>query len=362
MANENDDIIIGNEGLNIDQSADDGEIGELDRGLSGEGDADAGRGAGEGATGEGSEEVDLDDLEEEERSARVDNELQEAHTQEERDRIKSDRKQRANDRRARARQRVESLQREIANERQLRTNLEQRLYSLEGHQTGLQFSQLEEAETRAEQAIAQLEDIIADATVKADGRTVAQANTRLQEALLYKRDVQVAKQQFQQRASAPKQQHLDPEMVRRSKGWVAKNQWFRGPGAKDPDSMVMISIDNSLASDGFNPSTDAYWDELEARVKKYLPHRAQGRAMAANSEDNSRNNGAQPARGQQTGRPRQAVAGAGNTGNSPPGGRNTFTLSAERVKAMKESGAWEDPKRKADQIRRYREYDAQNQR
>ena len=355
-----DDNIIQQDDLNVEQTADDNEIGELDQGLAGE----QPQGGGKQEREEGSEEIDLDELEEEEeRQGRVDTELQEAPTQEDRERIKAERKQTAKERRARARARMDAIQRELANERQLRMQAERRISNLENHQTGLQFAQLEEAEQRADTAISKLEGIIADATSKGDGVTVAQANTRLQEALLYRRDVQNAKTQFQQRAQAPKQPHLDPEIVRRSKAWVAKNPWFRGPTSTDADSMVAVAVDNSLAADGFNPTTDAYWEEYEARLKKFLPHRFPGRAMSANNDDNSRNNGAQPARGQQQGRPRQAVAGAGNVGNAAsPGARNTFVLSAERVKAMKESGAWHDPKRKADQIRRYREYDAANRR
>jgi len=347
-------IISSNGEQNLDQEAGDGEVDELNRSLSNGGAVE------EDNDGDGVE-VDLDELDQEEsRSGRVDTELQEAHTQADRDRIKEERKQARKDRIARAKAREESLRREVASERERRIELENRLSRLENTQVGVELGQLEQAEANADAAISQLQGIIEEATIKADGKSVALASTRLAEAIAYKNQVKAVRERAETAAKRPKQAHVDPRLVENSRQWMSRNKWYKGPQANDPDSKVLTAIDNSLGAEGWDPTTPEYWTELDARAKKYLGHRYTGRPAVNETDDNP------PQRDTSTpaSRPRQAVAGSGNNGNGSTSvnGRNTFHLSAERVRAMKESGAWEDPKRKADQIRRYREYDAANRR
>lgn len=366
MANPNesnaaDEMIVSAEGdLNLAQNANDSEILELDNGLE---EGDAKKPVKKPVEEEyREEEVDLEDDEDDERTGRVDEELQDAHTQAERDAIKADRKQARIDRRNRARERTDALRREVQSEREQRLALERRIAGLENNQTGVELGRLEAAEEQANSAIEQLQKIIEDATAKGDGRSVALATTRLQEALMYKRDVQGVKERATAQARAPKQAHVDPVMAERSFKWAKANGWYKGPQANDPDSKVLTAIDNSIANEGFDPRTDAYWAELNTRAKKYLPHRFGTNVKNEQNDDNSRQ---QQSNTEPRKPARQAVAGSGNNGNSSSsggGGARTMTLSAERVKAMKESGAWEDPERKKDMIRRYREQDARSAR
>jgi len=350
---EDNFIVSGDGSQNLDQGASQGEAAELDQSLRTIENGDAGTPA--AGHDEGEEEVDLDDLEE--RAARVDEELQDANTPEERERIKNERKQARIDRRNRARQREEALRREVSSEREQRIALERRIAGLESNQMGVELGQLEQAEANTERAIAQLQDAIAEATVKADGRTVALATTRLQEALVYRQNLAQVKARAEQQARAPKAQHLDPVMLNNSKAWAARNKWYKGPQSNDADSKVLTAIDNSVSSDGFDPRTPEYWQELDARASKYLSHRMNGNAENRDNSPRQMNSNTPNS----AARPKQAVAGAGNNGSSTTGGSGrTMILSQERVKAMKESGAWEDPKRKADMIKRYREQDARD--
>jgi len=54
-----------------------------------------------------------------------------------------------------------------------------------------------------------------------------------------------------------------------------------------------------------------------------------------------------------TQRPRNVVTGSGRESITQSGGRNTLTLSPEKVKAMKEAGLWQDPEKRARMIKRY---------
>lgn len=353
------EIIVSGDGtLNSEHNADPQEVTELEQGLLKPQPQQPEDKKDKDAKKEDGDEPAEDDDEDEERQVRVDEELRDAHTPEERERIRAERKQSRIDRRNRAREREASLRREVQSEREQRLALERRVAGMENTQAGVELGQIDAAEQQANNAIETLQNIIADATVKADGRAVALATTRLQEALLYRNQVVALKERATAAARAPKQQHVDPVQIERSRTWIGRNKWYKGPNSNDPDSKVLTAIDNSLGAEGWDPRTDEYWQELDARAKKYLPHRINGAAVTTESKDNTEQSNSNTEQRRST--PKQPVAGAGNNGNGSQGtnGKNTMILSAERVKAMKENGSWEDPKRKADMIRRYREMDA----
>lgn len=57
-------------------------------------------------------------------------------------------------------------------------------------------------------------------------------------------------------------------------------------------------------------------------------------------------------------KPKAVVAGSGrDSGGS--GKTGTYKLSAERVQAMKDAGIWDNPEKRAEAVKRYREFDKQ---
>jgi hypothetical protein len=54
-----------------------------------------------------------------------------------------------------------------------------------------------------------------------------------------------------------------------------------------------------------------------------------------------------------TQRPRNFQTGSGREHASSSDGRNTITLSPEKVRAMKDAGMWDDPVKRAKMIKRY---------
>jgi len=136
----------------------------------------------------------------------------------------------------------------------------------------------------------------------------------------------------------PQQQEApDPMVTRHSQRWIAKNNWYN-PRGQDRDSKIALVEDQQLVSEGYDPSSQDYWVELDKRLQKVLPHRY--------TDDMDEN----PARTQ---RPRNFVTGSGREQASSSEGRNTITLSPEKVKAMKDAGMWEDPVKRAKMIKRY---------
>lgn len=324
----------------LEHTASNEEIEELSPGSTRPADADP-----EGA------EVDLDDLEE--RAGRVDTELEEAHTEADREKIRAERRASKKQRVERAKEREAALRREAQMTRQQLEEANRRLAALEGNSRGAQLGNLEQTAGRIDHAISTLEATLAEAVQKQDGQTAALATRRIQEALEARRNIGVAIEQFKATINKPPQQavRVDPAVITHSQDWVNRNKWYKGPNSTEQDSAILTMLDNAVSSEGFNPSTKEYWDELDARMKKYLPHRAGVR-------DNSAVNRSS------TNTARQPVAGAGNNGSggagATNGGKRTIQLSAERVRAMKEAGSWDDPKRKADMIRRFQEQDARD--
>jgi hypothetical protein len=126
----------------------------------------------------------------------------------------------------------------------------------------------------------------------------------------------------------------------KARQWAADNAWFN-PNGKDNDSEVVKAIDAALAREGIDPSSDAYWDELDNRLSKYLPHRF------AEEEDSGYS---QPKGG------RRGPPVGGGREMSAPGSKKVY-VSAERVNAMKEAGYWDDPVMRQRMLKRYAEAD-----
>jgi hypothetical protein len=129
----------------------------------------------------------------------------------------------------------------------------------------------------------------------------------------------------------------DPQLQRHASTWMENNQWY-DPNGRDPDSKVALTIDQAMAEEGWNPKTPQYWDELDNRLQKYLPHRYTGEADERPVQR----------------RPRNFVTGSGReSASSSSLGKNQFALTRDQVQAMKDAGMWDDPERRAKMIRRY---------
>jgi hypothetical protein len=118
---------------------------------------------------------------------------------------------------------------------------------------------------------------------------------------------------------------------------MENNSWY-DPNGRDPDSKVALTIDQALAEEGWDPKTGEYWEELENRLQRYLPHRYTGETNEAPAS--------RP-------KPRSVITSSGRESASSAGGKNTFTLSPDQVRAMKDAGLWDDPEKRARMIRRY---------
>lgn len=262
---------------------------------------------------------------------------EEEGTDDEREAIRARRRQERKDRKQHHKDLVETLRRELSARDSIIDELRSRQDAIERRSSGSELAQLEKAKQEAAQAYTYYRDQIAEAVNSSNGAMATEATERMQAAQRRFDELQNYEKALKSRQAAP--QALDPRLVNHAQSWMNANKWY-DPAGKDTDSRVVLTLDNQLAAEGWNPTTKEYWDELDARVKKYLHHRATGDKITRN-------------------KPRSVVSG-GSRESSSSKGRDSYSLSAERVKSLKDAGLWDDPKKRAEAIKRFRDWDQQN--
>ena len=189
---------------------------------------------------------------------------------------------------------------------------------------------------------------IAEATQNNDGQAMVDAQMLLQNATDEMRQLKQVRSQADRELRQPQEQNNapDPNVARLAQQWMKRNSWYN-PANNDSDSKVAKKVDELMAAQGWDATDPDYWDELDARLQKELPHR-----YNSSNDDDSRN----------VRRPRNVVASSGREASSAYGGNNRsqFVLSPERVKAMKDAGAWDNPERKAKMVQQFIAYDRAN--
>lgn len=288
-----------------------------------------------------------DDDQVDERSTKGDQELDDAADDAEREAIKERRRQERQRRKHNRLEKVETLERTVESLAAQNRKMAEDLMRLTQSDSSAKLSQLDGAIQEADQVFNHYKAIMADATAKADGTTAAQAMDLMLKARDRHTQLVGVKQSMVNASRQPAP--IDPRVHKSAREFATKHSWYRGPQAPDSDSQVMTMLDNQVTKDGFDPTTDTYWTELESRAKKYLPHRF-----------SSTNGGGDSYNDTTTRKPRSPVGGSAQRGSSSSDSEGGFKLSTERVKAMKEAGIWDDPERRQKMIAQYRKIDRDN--
>lgn len=214
----------------------------------------------------------------------------------------------------------------------------QRLQAVEQRTHGSELARIDKAIEDQQLRIQYAKMKISEATQAQDGEAMTNAQDMLYEARRMAEQLDALKKQ----ASAPQPaQAIAPDRAvqRQAAQWMERNPWY-DPGGKDEDSQIALIVDKRMASEGWSPSDPDYWEELDNRLQKRLPHLYNGEERQERET---------PVR-----RPRSVVTGSGRENAASSGGSKTsFTLSPDQVKAMKDAGLWDDPEKRARMIRRY---------
>ena len=287
----------------------------------------------EGQETEGAEQGETEDS-----KLKADAEEANAETDEEREAIRERRRKERHDRKEAQREREATSRRENAALQHERDELRARIVQLEKKSQAVDVSQVDHALKQSGEAYHYFKQQIATAVQAGDGATAADATEKMLVAQRRYEDLNRIKQSVSRQEAAPAP--LDPRVANQAKGWLEKNKWY-DPSGSDKDSRMAAFIDKEIAQEGWNPATPQYWEELDTRLKeKNIGPRAK---IGYNKSTGSRS----------------PVAGSGRS-SAPSAGSGSYTLSPERVQALKDSGKWEDTAEREKMIKYYKNYDKQS--
>lgn len=280
-----------------------------------------------------------EDSDEEENELKADDD--EGETEEDREAIRERRRLEKKERKDRREKAIGRDKTELNFLRQRNDELERRLMSIESFTQKATVNdidrQLQEAVREAELA----DQVIAKAVEAGNGEDVTKALRYRDQAISRAQQLYGEKQRTEAAAVAPREQGIDREVAHFAKEFVRENEWY-DPSGTDEDSAIVLAIDNKLASEGYDPRTEEYWDELRDRVKRRLPEKFAKEEPRAPRKP--------------TGGP---AVGSGRE-HAPVSTRKEIYISPERKAALMEMGVWDDPVLRQRYIKRYAEYDRMN--
>jgi hypothetical protein len=154
-----------------------------------------------------------------------------------------------------------------------------------------------------------------------DADKILKAQEFLNDAQNDLKSVGATKQQFKEPEVQPQQQVQQPQYQPqptadpKAQSWAEKNDWF---GDDKIRTAAALAIDADLKEEGFNPTDDDYYTEIDNRLKEAFPHRYQTQEVEPKEEN----------RTQETS-PAQVVAGGTR---STPSSNKKVKLSKEDVR------------------------------
>jgi hypothetical protein len=219
-------------------------------------------------------------------------------------------------------------------------DLERRLSGVEQRTHQADLGQFDNAIAQAANDIDMAEKVIAKAVANGNGEDVTKALRYRDEAAARIQNLQFQKHQSTQ--NRPTTPGLDDRVLYHAQEFMRENPWYDAQG-RDEESAIILAIDQSLAKDGYDPTTEDYWDELRVRSSRRLPERF-GESRSARKERVPRGG---------------PVVGSGRE-HAPANTRKGVYISPERKQALIEAGVWDDPVLRAKYAKRYAEYDKTN--
>jgi len=225
--------------------------------------------------------------------------------------------------------------------------LAERLAKVEQRTSGAEFARIEKAidDTAVNVEYAKMK--MREAVASQDGDAVVKAQELMYESQRKLESLKAIKDQAARQMSQPPKQAVNVPDMRVQKNaaeWMERNPWY-DPQGKDLDSEIAQRLDKKLTEEGYDPSTEDYWEELDSRVSKYLPHRTE--SSMGKKKEKVKHKSIQTSSGRESA---SSVRG------------NEFRLDPDRVAAIKEAGMWDNPDLRAKAIKRYVQWDRENKR
>jgi hypothetical protein len=178
-----------------------------------------------------------------------------------------------------------------------------------------------------------------EATDNSDGTAFMKAQEMWYDS---RRKVEAMRGVKEQTVRTPEVSPIDPQLKRFAGEWMEDNDWY-DPNGADEDSQIAKVIDSKLVSEGWNPATEEYWDELDRRLQKRLPHRYNDFQDEAPRK-----------------KPRSVVTGSSRDSSVGRQSGNSFVVKSRTCSGNKEAGKWDNPSERNRMIKAYADYDRRN--
>jgi hypothetical protein len=208
--------------------------------------------------------------------------------------------------------------------------LQERLSAVERRGVQSEVSSMEKKIQEEEERYKWAQDQMKKAMGELDGETFVNAQQVQADAEKKLEYWRWKKQSTVEQAEAPPRP--DPRVIDQTNRWMERNKWFN-PNGGDTDSDIARVIDAQLARENYDPASSEYWEELDSRLRERLPNKQR--------------------------RPRSVVTGSERE-SAPQASGDSFYVSPERVRALKEAGFWDDPKMRAKMIKQYANWNRNN--
>jgi len=218
-------------------------------------------------------------------------------------------------------------------------DLSNRLAAVEKKTSGAELARVDKAIEDAGVQVEYAKMKMKEAVSISDGEGLAKAQELWYESKRKMESLETLKQNATKHMSQTNQniQAPDPMVQRLAADWMEDNPWY-DPNCRNEESQIAQMIDKRLTEEGFDPTSEDYWDELDSRMRRYMP-RQQSNQKAA--------------------RPRSVMTSSGRDSTATTKS-NEFRLSPDRVAAIKEAGLWDNPQTRQNAIRKYAEWDRNN--
>lgn len=280
---------------------------------------------------------------------------------------KASRRQERQERKRRQREARERTERELNFLRSRNEVLEKQFSRLEANQRKGEYGAIASQISHIESQIEEAREVEAAAIAASEGADAIEAR-EIREALEKRRDSLTARQQELKKPPTRVESSEIPPEAQLAIGWIERNPWY-DPKGGDENSAIAQVIEASLLRQGLKPTTEAYWTELDNRLKKRIPEvfkdMKKGKVQEEDEEDDDEEDEPPPRRVN------------GSTPETPPkrkasgpvvtvGGQkrvlkpNEVYISPARKQAMIEGGIWDDPVARERQLAQYRRWDQEN--
>ena len=208
-------------------------------------------------------------------------------------------------------------------------NVKQQNESLEEQYKKTDTERLQEAQGRVDSHVIALKQVIRKAREEGDIDTETEAQQRLTSMIWEQNKLNETTNQRRQEAEAPKTPVEQPEILRprmpepdvKAEEWAEKNSWF-GTNTVMTHAVRGIHMD-LVQKEGFDPSTDEYYSEIDRRMSQIFPSEYDS---TPTQTDNRRN------------RPVQTVAPATRSSGVNNSARRSVRLSPSQVAIAKKLG------------------------